>query len=133
MTNLEKASEYLNQAKVWYFLTVDDGQPKGRPFGFHMIKDGKMYLGTGTWKNVYKQLQKDQHVEILAVNGDDFMRIDATAVIENDPAIAQEALDSMPAIKKAYEDNGWTIVMFYLDNAHAEIRGLFEQKEAFDF
>lgn len=49
MTNVEKASQYLKEAKVWYFLTVDDGQPKGRPFGFQMVKDGKMYLGTGTF------------------------------------------------------------------------------------
>ena len=133
MTNLEKASEYLNKAKVWYFLTVDNGQPKGRPFGFHMEKDGKMYLGAGTFKKVYEQLKKDQHVEILADLGSEFMRIDATAVLVDDPALAKEALDSMPSLKKTYEENGWTIGMFYLKDAHAEIRGLFDQKEAFDF
>ncbi len=37
MTNVEKISEFLTQAKVFTFLTVDNGQPKGRPFGFHLV------------------------------------------------------------------------------------------------
>lgn len=61
------------------------------------------------------------------------MRIDATAVLVDDPSIAQEALDSMPPVKQAYESNGWTMGMFYLKDAHVEIRGMFEQKEAFEF
>ena len=30
MTNVEKVSEYLDKAKVFYFLTTDGDQPKGR-------------------------------------------------------------------------------------------------------
>ncbi|MCE7230743.1 hypothetical protein ACLJB6_02675 [Campylobacter coli] len=42
MTNVEKISEFLTQAKVFTFLTVDNGQPKGRPFGFHLSDIRKM-------------------------------------------------------------------------------------------
>ena len=41
MSNAAKVSEFLDQAKVFYFLTTDGDQPKGRPFGFHMLVDDK--------------------------------------------------------------------------------------------
>ncbi len=54
MTNVEKISEFLTQAKVFTFLTVDNGQPKGRPFGFHLVDGDRIYFGTGTFKNCFK-------------------------------------------------------------------------------
>ena len=38
----------------------------------------------------------------------------------------------MPQLKETYDKNGWEIVLFYLENGHAEIRGLFEVEEEFD-
>lgn len=38
MNNAEKVNEFLNQADVWYFLTTEGDQPKGRPFRFHLLK-----------------------------------------------------------------------------------------------
>lgn len=66
MTNIEKISEFLTQAKVFTFLTVDNGQPKGRPFGFHLVDGDRIYFGTGTFKNCFKQLSADPHVEVMA-------------------------------------------------------------------
>lgn len=56
MTNVEKVNDFLNRAGVWFFLTTDGDQPKGRPFGFHLLKDGTLYFGTGTFKQVYRQM-----------------------------------------------------------------------------
>ncbi len=44
MTNVEKISEFLTHAKVFTFLTVDNGQPKGRPFGFHLVDGDRAFL-----------------------------------------------------------------------------------------
>ena len=76
MSNIEKVNAYLDKAKVFYFLTTDGDQPKGRPFGLHLLVDGKIYFGCGTYKNVYKQLTKNTKVEVLAVAGNEFMRYD---------------------------------------------------------
>ena len=54
MTNAQKVSEFLSKAKTFYFLTTDGNQPKGRPFGFHMLVEDKIYFGCGTFKNVFK-------------------------------------------------------------------------------
>ena len=72
MTNAEKINEFLNDAGVWYFLTTDEDKPKGRPFRFHLLKDGTLYFGTGTFKKVYAQIQANPHAEVLAGSGEDF-------------------------------------------------------------
>ena len=56
MSNAQKVNEFLDKAKVFYFLTTDGNQPKGRPFGFHLLDGEKLYFGCGTFKNVFKQL-----------------------------------------------------------------------------
>ena len=69
MSNAAKVSEFLDKAQVFYFLTTDGDQPKGRPFGFHLLDGDKLYFGCGTFKNVFRQLTENPRVEVLAVNG----------------------------------------------------------------
>ena len=132
MTNTEKINEFLDKAKTFYFLTTDGEQPKGRPFGFHMLVDGKLYFGCGTFKNVFKQLTANPNVEILAVNGEDFLRYDGKATVVKDDALLAKVREAMPQIMALYDKNGWEMGMFYLEDGHAEIRGLFDLKEEFD-
>ncbi|MDD6691385.1 MAG: hypothetical protein PUE63_06025 [Lachnospiraceae bacterium] len=42
MTGIEKVDAFLNKAPNYCFLTADGNQPKGRPFGFHLVADGKI-------------------------------------------------------------------------------------------
>lgn len=132
MTNVEKISEFLDKAKTFYFLTTDGDQPKGRPFGFHMIDDGKLYFGCGTFKNVFKQLSKNPKVEVLAVNGGEFLRYDGKVKIVKSDALLEKVRKAMPEIMALYDKNGWEMGLFYLENGHAEIRGMLDLKEEFD-
>lgn len=132
MTNIEKINSFLDEAKVFYFLTTDGEQPKGRPFGFHLLDDGKLYFGCGTFKNVFSQLTKNPKVEVLAVRGQDFLRYDGTVKIVKDDALLEKVRKAMPEIMALYDKNGWEMGMFYLENGHAEIRGMLDLKEEFD-
>lgn len=132
MSNAAKVSKFLDESKVFYFLTTDGDQPKGRPFGFHMLVDDKLYFGCGTFKNVFKQLTKNPKVEVLAVKGGEFLRYDGEAKIVKDDALLSEVRKAMPKIMETYDKNGWEMGLFYLENGHAEIRGMMDQKEAFD-
>ena len=132
MSNVEKVSKYLDEAKVFYFLTTDGDRPKGRPFGFHMLDGDKLYFGAGTFKKCFEQLTKNPNIEILAHKGDEFMRYDGTAKIVKDEALTEKVRTAMPQIMELYDKNGWEMGLFYLENGHAEIRGLFELKEEFD-
>ena len=132
MSNIEKVNEFLNKAKVFYFLTADVDQPKGRPFGFHMLVDGKLYFGCGTFKNVYKQLTKNPKVEVLAVIDRDFMRYDGVAKVVKDDSLLAKVREIMPEIMAIYDKNNWEMGLFYLENGHAEIRGMMDLIEEFD-
>ena len=133
MTNAEKVHEFLNKAGVWYFLTTDGDRPKGRPFGFHLLKDGVLYFGTGTFKKVYSQIQKNPKVEILAVNGTEFLRYDGEAIFEATDDIAKSVLEANPKIKQVYnETTGLKLGIFHLVNGKAEICTMQGQKEAFE-
>ncbi len=132
MSNAAKVNEYLDKAGVFCFLTTDEDQPKGRPFGFHILFNDKLYFGCGRFKNVFKQLTANPKVEILAVNGDEFLRYDGEAKVVADDALLAKVREAMPQIMETYDRNGWEMGLFYLENGHAEIRGLFELKEEFD-
>jgi uncharacterized pyridoxamine 5'-phosphate oxidase family protein len=132
MSNVSKVNEFLDKAKLFYFLTTDGNKPKGRPFGFHLLDGDKLYFGCGTFKNVYKQLTVNPQVEILAVNGGEFLRYDGTAKIVKDEALLEKVRAAMPQIMELYDKNGWEMGLFYLENGHAEIRGMLDLKEEFD-
>ena len=132
MSNIEKINDFLDKAKNFMFLTTDGDQPKGRPFGFHMLVGDKLYFGCGTFKKVFKQLSANPKVEILAVNGGEFLRYDGTVKIIKDEVLLKKVRAAMPQIMALYDKNGWEMGLFYLENGHAEIRGILDLKEEFD-
>ena len=132
MTNAEKINEFLDNAKTFYFLTTDGDQPKGRPFGFHMLVEDKLYFGCGTFKNVFKQLTANPKVEVLAVNGGEFLRYDGTVKIVKSEELTEKVRAAMPQIMALYDKNGWEMGLFTLEDGHAEIRGILDLKEEFD-
>lgn len=131
MSDIAKVNDFLSKAQVFYVLTTDGDQPKGRPFGAHLLVDGKIYFCCGTFKNVFKQLTANPKVEILAVAGMDFLRYDGLATVVKDDAI-EEMFREQSQVKDQYEKNGWERGIFYLENAHAEFRRAMDLVEEFD-
>ena len=133
MSDISKVDEFLTNAKVFYLATVDGDQPKCRPLGFHLLDDGKIYFGVDTFKNVYKQLEVNPKLEIVAFDGERFLRYFGTAVLEDNEDIVNKAFDLMPEIAEVYKSNGWKMGIFYVDDATAEFRNMFEAEETFTF
>lgn len=132
MSNIEKVSKFLTDAKVFYVLTTDEDQPKGRPFGLHLVVDDKIYFGCGTFKNVFKQLTANPKVEILALNGTEFIRYDGVAKVDKNEKVLNMIREMAPQIMQKYDENGWEMGVFYLDKGHAEIRNMMQLVEEFD-
>ena len=132
MSNAAKVNEFLDKAETFMFLTTDGDQPKGRPFGFHMLVDDRLYFGCGTFKNVFRQLSANPKVEVLAMTNDEFMRYDGIVRIVKDDDLIAKVREIMPQIMELYDKNGWEMGLFYLENGHAEIRGIMDLKEEFD-
>ena len=132
MSNVEKVNEFLDKAHIFYFLTTDGDQPRGRPFGLRILDGDRLYFGCGTFKNVFRQLTANPKVEVLALAGGEFMRYDGKAVVVKDPAVLDMVRRARPEIMEMYDKNGWEMGVFYLENGHAEIRDLMSLKEEFD-
>ncbi len=132
MSNAAKVNEFLDKAQVFYFLTTDGDQPKGRPFGFHLLENDRIYFGCGTFKNVFRQLTANPKVEVLAMAGEEFMRYDGRAKVVKDEVLLAKVREAAPEIMSVYDSNGWEMGLFYLENGHAEIRGMMDLIEEFD-
>ena len=131
MTNMEKLDAFLAEAGVFYLSTVDGDTPKCRPLGLHQLIDGKIYYGVGDFKSVYKQLLANPKAEIVALKGSSWVRVNGKAVIdEDDGPAATEIMKTFP-LKKLYEENGWTLKVFHLEEAEVQFIDLMTVKEDF--
>ncbi|MBQ8451933.1 MAG: pyridoxamine 5'-phosphate oxidase family protein [Clostridia bacterium] len=133
MTKLEEVKKFLDEAGVFYIVSVDDkNKPKARPISFSMIEDGKLWFGVGTFKNVYKQLTSNPNIEIIAMNKGKWIRYDGVAHFVEDEKLENKCLDILGNIGKMYKENSWRMGMFYIENGHVEIKAVAKIVEEFD-
>ena len=119
----ERIDEFMNEAKVFFLATVDGDKPKNRPLGFHLLKDGKIYFGVGNFKDVFKQMEANPYVEIVALVETDFLRYYGKAVFEETYDFADAIVEESDFLKTIYNDEtGFKLAIFHLEEATAEIR-----------
>ena len=125
MNPLQRIYDFMANAGYYFMLTVDqEGFPKGRAFTSRILYDGKLYIATGNAKRVYKQIEANPKVEILAyqMKAQEYMRVDAIAVIDRDPAVAEAYLEKEPQVRNDFEGDAVPQMgMFYLKDVSAEI------------
>ena len=85
---MQEVQNYLKECGVFYIATVDQDQPRVRPFGVSEIIDGRLYIMTGKVKDVFKQMAKNGKFEICALkkSGSEWLRLSGTLV--NDDTLA---------------------------------------------
>lgn len=134
MNELQKVEDYLKQVDFFSVATVDGDKPKCRPLAFHLYLNDCLYFGTGTFKEVYKQLKANPNVEICACNGERFLRYYGRAVFEQDDTIAGMVLSKAHAMQKIYnKETGLKLGIFHLENATAEFRTKMGISEEYHF
>ena len=117
MADKQKLFDYLGECGFFYFGTVDGDAPVIRPLGFKMLVDGELYFGVGEHKNVYAQLKANPNVYICATKPDGkcWVRVAGKAVCDDDPALVDAAWEAAPRLKPLYDDNGWKMGIFHLE------------------
>lgn len=55
---MQEVYEFLKSAKTYYLATIEDEQPRVRPFGTINLFEDKLYIQTGKKKDVAKQIAK---------------------------------------------------------------------------
>lgn len=127
---MDEVLEFLKKANTYFLATVDGNQPRVRPFGTIHKYSGKLYIQTGSSKDVSKQIAANPQVEICAWAGADWVRVEATLV--DDPSIeAQKSmLDAYPILQDAYQADDGNNQVLYLKDATASFYTFGEEPPA---
>ncbi len=119
---MSRLSDFLKEAGIFFLATCDGDQPKLRPLGATLERDGKLMFGVGEFKDVYRQLRADPLVEIAACKPDGkWLRYTGRAVFETDPAYAEEMIKASHLEAIYNEQTGNKLALFHLEDAKAVI------------
>jgi uncharacterized pyridoxamine 5'-phosphate oxidase family protein len=121
---MSKAYDYLKEFGVFYVASNNGGVPAVRPFGAVMEQDGVLYLVTGNFKDVYKQLKQDPQVQLAATKAGTltWLRISGKAEECNEVAMKQAMLDACPSLVNIFKsaDNP-VMTLFAIKEMQAEL------------
>jgi uncharacterized pyridoxamine 5'-phosphate oxidase family protein len=118
---MQEVYEFLKKCGTYYLATIDGDQPRVRPFGTANIFENKLYIQTGKKKSVSKQMKKNPKIEICAMNGGQWIRVQAVVVEDDRVKAKQSMLDAYPNLKSMYSATDDNTQVLYLKNATATI------------
>ncbi len=133
MQDVQRVCEFLKKCSAYFLATEDGGQPRVRPFGTAHVFEGRLYLQTGKAKNVYRQMKANPKVELCGMAGDQWIRVEATAVEDDRVAARQSMLDAYPSLQAMYRADDGNTAVFYLKDASAAINSQSGAPEVFKF
>lgn len=104
---MQKTYDFLKKMKTYFLSTVENDEPKVRPFGTIEIIDDKLCFQTGKKKEVSIQLHKNPNFEICAFDGDTWLRLSGKAYEYDNRDARKYMLDCYPELRGMYnEDDG---------------------------
>ena len=113
---MKEVQEFLKECGVYYLATVDNNEPKVRPFGTIEIFEDKLYIQTGKSKDVYKQILANRQVEISAFKDGKWIRLSGKLVPDDRREAKKDMIDKNPSLRGMYnEDDDNTIVLYFVD------------------
>ena len=120
---MNEVYEFIKKCGTYYLATVDEGQPRNRPFGTINIFDGKLYIQTGKSKDVSKQIQKNPRVELCCFDGSTgaWLRLAGELVRDDRREAKVDMLEHYPDLKNMYSPDDDNTEVLYFKNATATI------------
>ena len=116
---MQEVYEFLKAAGTYYLATVEEGQPRVRPFGTVNLFDGKLYIQTGKVKAVSRQMHANPRIEICAMHEGKWLRVEASAALDDRREARVSMLEAYPGLQKMYSPDDGNTEVWYLRNATA--------------
>ena len=130
--NLQKVLEFLDSAETYYLATVEDDQPRVRPFGTALVYNDKLYIQTGKVKAVSKQLAKNPKAEICAFKNGTWVRISGELVEDDNREVKTLMLNKMPVLRNMYNEDDGNMQMLYFKSAKVVFASFTSAPEQFE-
>ena len=116
---MKEVYDFLKKCGTYYLATVEGDQPRVRPFGPIDCYKDRLYIQTGLSKDVAKQMLANPRVELCAFDGQEWLRLAATAVWDEDIAAQEHMLEGYPHLRAMYTPGDGNSAVFYLKDAKA--------------
>ena len=130
--NLKKVLEFLDSTQTYYLATMDNDQPRVRPFGTALVYNDKLYIQTGKIKQVSKQLAKNPKAEICAFKDGKWVRISGELVEDDTREVKTMMLEKMPVLRGMYNEDDGNMQMLYFKKATVTFSSFTEAPETFE-
>lgn len=118
---MNEVLDFIKKCGTYYLATVEDGQPRVRPFGTINLFEGKLYIQTGKKKDVSRQIQKNPKVELCCFNGQEWLRLAGELVRDDRIEPKEDMLNNYPSLKNMYSATDDNTEVLYFKNATATI------------
>ncbi len=130
---MKRVCDFLKEASVYYLATVENDQPRVRPFGTAHIFEGRLYIQTGKKKPVSHQLAANPKAEICAFKDGVWLRV-ACELVEDDRLEAKKSmLDEYVNLRGMYDEHDDNTQVLYLNNAVATFSSFTAAPETYEF
>lgn len=130
---MKEVQEFLKECGVYYLATVEGDQPRVRPFGTAEIFEDHLYIETGKKKDVFKQIEKNNKVEICAFKDGKWIRISGTLKLDDRVEAKKDMLDKNPQLRGMYSEFDDNTAVLYFEHAKAVISSFTEAPKAIEF
>lgn len=117
---MEEIIRFFDDAKMFFIATVEDNQPRVRPFGGLLMYNNKLYFNTNSTKNVYKQMIENPKVELCAFDKGIWIRICGQAIKETSDELKEAMFKAQPGVAKLYQGKEDIFEVFSLQKVVAK-------------
>ena len=130
---MKETWEFLKNSGVYYLATMDGDQPRVRPFGVAEIFEDKLYIQTGKSKDVSKQIQINNKVELSTFNNGRWIRVTGNLIRDDRVEAKKDILDKNPNLRGMYNENDDNTEVLYFENAKAVIYSFTDEPVVYEF
>ena len=130
---MKEVQEFLKDCGVYYLATMDNDQPRVRPFGTAEIFEDHLYIQTGKSKNVSKQIEKNPNVELCAFKDGKWIRVTGKLIRDDRIEAKKDMLDKNPNLRGMYNENDDNTEVLYFENGEATISSFTEPPKTIKF
>lgn len=117
---MNKVVEELKKVGVFYIATIENDQPRVRPFSSVAEFEGNVYICCGNHKEIYKQISANPKIELCGMyDGGTWLRVSAVAVEDNRVEVQQTVLDDPTGPKQLYKAGDGRFVTYRLTEIKA--------------
>ena len=124
---MKEVYDFLKECGTYYLATVDNDQARVRPFGTIELFEDHLYIQTGKKKDVFKQIEKNNKVEICAFKDEKWLRVSGTLIVDDRLEAKKHMLDNYPELRSMYDESDDNTVVLYFDKAVATFSSFTEE------